>query len=109
VRKREPLSSMAYFCLTVLESSVGQKVKKRNASAKQYGIHYDVLDKLGKLTGGTRGEPMTARKMDSDMTPHTPNELQWIEAAVKAIIRRVAEVAAGASVKQISMSDLPPL
>ena len=98
---------MAYFCLTVIESSAGQSARRRSAT-KRYNIGYDVLRKLGELTE-KRGDPMTARKMDSNLIPYSNQELRWIEAAVKMIVRRVAEVEAGASVQQIGMSDLPPL
>ena len=107
VAGREPLSSMAYFCLTVIESGVGQKAKRRSA-ANRHNIGYDVLCKLGELTE-RRGDPMTARKMDSNLVPHTRKEIQWIEAAVKAVIRRVAQVSADAPVNQITMRDLPAL
>lgn len=107
VAGQEPLSAMAYFCLTVIESTVGQSARRRSA-AKRFNIGYDVLCKLGELTE-KRGDAKTARKMDSNLIPHTNQELKWIEAAVKAIIRRVAEVEAGATVKQINMNDLPTL
>jgi len=53
----EPLPSMAYFCLTVLE----YQAKNREAAAKQYAIDLKVLKKLGGLTA--KGDPMTARKV----------------------------------------------
>ena len=106
VAGHEPLSSMAYFCLTVLESSA-QETGRRGA-AKQYAIQLGVLNKLGELAAD-RGDPMTARKMNSALVPHTPKELDWIVAVVKAIIRRVAEVAGGASLTPINMADLPSL
>ena len=108
VGKREPLSSMAYFCLTVIESSVGKKSGRRNAAAKQYNIDAEILWKLAHLTE-RRGDPMTARKMETILIPHSNVEVQWIETTVKAMIRRVGEVAAGASVQQIRMRDLPTL
>jgi hypothetical protein len=106
VAGHEPLSSMAYFCLTVLESSA-QETGRRGA-AKQYAIDHDVLKKLGELTAD-RGDPMTARKMGSTLKPHTPVELEWIVAVVKLIIRRAAEFAAGASLTPVNMADLPRL
>lgn len=106
--KREPLPSMAYFCLTVVENSVGQRTGKRKAAAAKYSIHVDVLNKLGEITE-RRGDQATARKMDIRLLPHTPREVEWIEATVKAIIRRVAEVEARASVQHITIGDLPAL
>jgi hypothetical protein len=109
--KRELLPAMAYFCLTVIEFSAGARKdareEAREATARTYGIHRSVLNKLGELTA--RGEPATARKMSTNLVPHSRQELEWIEAVVKAIIRRVAEVEAGASGPQIIMSDFPAL
>lgn len=41
---QEPLLSMAYFCLTLLERG------NRSEAAQHYAIHIDVLRKLGELT-----------------------------------------------------------
>src|SRR4029077_20727896 len=57
---REPLLSMAYFCLTVVLSAAGDRNRLRNA-AKIFGIKEDVLRKLGDLTSN-RGDRTTARK-----------------------------------------------
>ena len=105
---REPLSSMAYFRLTVIENSVGRQSGKRKAAAARYSIHVEVLKKLGEITA-SRGSPATARKMDDSLAPQTPAEVGWIEATVKAIIIRVAEIEAGAAVQPIEMSRLPSL
>jgi hypothetical protein len=86
----------------------GGKESGGKAAAKRYGISDGVLSKLGELTE-RRGDPMTAKKMDGSLVPHTHREIEWIETTVKAAIRRVAEVAAVLTVKQIGMSDLPSL
>ena len=44
--RREPLTSMTYFCLNVLEESTGDRPK----AAKRYGISKCVLDQLGNLS-----------------------------------------------------------
>ena len=44
---REPLTTMAYFCLTVLEASTGKRSGKRAAAAKRYGMCQEVLKQLG--------------------------------------------------------------
>ena len=54
--RREPLTSMAYFCLNILEESAGDRSK----AAKRYGIRMCVLDQLGNLSSN-RGGP-EARK-----------------------------------------------
>lgn len=108
LENREPLSSMAYFCLTVIENSVGQQSGRRKAAAAKYNVHLDVLNKLGEITE-RRGDPATARKMNANLVPHTRREIEWIETAVKAIIRRVGEVEADASVQQIALGDRPAM
>ena len=88
---REPLSSMAYFCLTVLERNPGGRAE----AAKKFGISRNVLEKVGKLTskkGGT--EARKACGLHSDLQS---GERRFLEEKVKQIIRRVAEVAHDAS------------
>lgn len=104
---REPLPAMAYFCLTVLESGVGKKSRRRSAS-KRYRIDNDVLNKLGELTE-TRGGCLTARKMSASSAPYSPKEIRWIEEAVKAMIRQVAGIESGGNVRDVGMSNLPTL
>jgi len=47
--------------------------------------------------------------MGTTLVPHTTKEIEWIEAVVKAIIRRAGQVEANASGPGIKMSDLPEL
>jgi len=103
---REPLPAMAYFCLTVLEKKAGTRKK----AEKAYRIDYDVLDKLGELTS-TKGDKETARKTNDAKTfaPLTKTETMWIEATLKAIIRRVGEIDTNPSASMITMNDLPKL
>jgi hypothetical protein len=108
---KDSLPKMAYFCLTVLEQSIGDtKSKRRPATAAHYGIQLELLRKLGDLTErrGTSGE---ARKSTTDgqFKPYSRQERVWIEKAVELIIRRVAERKALGEVKlpEISMHDLP--
>ena len=102
--QREPISAMAYFCLTVVEKSAGG----RSEAAEKYNINFDVLRKIGELTA-SRGDVATARKMHANLVPHTPQELAWIEAAIQIIIRRVAEIEAASASTTITMKDLPKL
>ena len=105
---REPLAAMAYFCLTVLQGSAGG----RDEAAEQFGISGRVLDTLGRLTTEI-GDDETARKRThgSEWRPHTRAERAWIEAAVKALIRRAGEWASDpeAPGPQLTMNDLPKL
>jgi hypothetical protein len=101
--RREPLSTMAYFCLTVLETSAGGRAE----AARQYSIDPKVLGKIGDLTAN-RGDGATARKMQLNLVPYTPAEIGWVEEAIRIIIRRVGEIG-GAACQTITMKDLPDL
>jgi len=85
---RESIASMGYFCLSLLQRQAGGK----SALAKQYNVGMDVLKTLGKLTSEV-GDLKSARKLDQDseVRAHTLEEVEWIKAAVKALIRRKAE------------------
>jgi hypothetical protein len=104
----EPLNSMAYFCLTVVEDSA----RGRRSASRDYSIAEGVLRKLGELTS-TVGSEKTARKMPAPdrRRPHSPQEIAWVEAAVKALIRRMGEIAydPARAWPQITMKDLPQL
>lgn len=102
----EPLPAMAYFCLTLLEKTS----RSRTQAAKDYHIDLSVLIKLGTLTS-TKGDKRMARKVDpaKTFTPLTETENRWIEATVKAIIRRVGEIGTNPSLPQVTMNDLPKL
>jgi len=106
---RELLTSMAYFCLTVLEKSAGGT---RQEAARRYRIAHPVLGCLGCLCSekGSEGE---ARKAPDGLafTPLSQEERKWVLAAVRLIIRRAGEVAAcpDKPLAQITMHDLPSL
>jgi hypothetical protein len=102
---REPLASMAYFCFTVLMNSYGGRV---DAASKALAVDKDVLKKVSELSTN-RGEPSTARKMTRHLTPITTTEAHWLDAAIRALIRRVGEIAAGHSPFKLTMKQLPPL
>jgi len=90
-RGKEPLASMAYFCLTVVEQSIGHKSGKRREAAKQYQISQGILDEIGKLSSGKGGPD--ARKADGRTAPLTAQERRFLEKAIKALIRRAAQKA----------------
>ena len=104
---KDLLSNMANFCLTVLEASA--QGGQRTAAATKYGISRNVLTTLGKLASEKGGQE--ARKAKGLTDHFTDAECKWVEAAVKAIIRRAAEVAHDPSARrdQIAMAHLPPL
>jgi hypothetical protein len=97
---------MAYACLTFLQAIAGG----RKQAAQQLKIHEDVLERLGELTS-KRGDPRTARKFERYITPSplTHAEIVWVEAAIKAIIRRVGEREAIDTLPKINIGDLPEL
>ena len=104
---REPLTGMAYFCLSMLEGYLSQD---RNAAAREYGIKRDVLSKIGDLTAN-RGGRAGARKATGIVMDLTGQETRFLEEAVKRIIRRTAEVAHDPhkDYPQIKLSDPPQL
>ena len=120
VKDREPVASMGYFCLTVLESwaladPVGRKASsarsKRGRAAHRYSIDAAILDKLGELCSARGGQE--ARKIGGVSHPLTEMEEIWIRDTIKKVIRRFGEVAVNPinqrTLPQITMSDLPPL
>jgi hypothetical protein len=99
---KEPLASMAYFCLTALENEAGT----RRAAANFFHIDEKVLRTLGHLTS-ERGGP-AARKA-RPAAPLSSQESAWIESALTAIIGRIGERAARQSSSRLRLADLPPL
>jgi hypothetical protein len=103
---KEPISSMANFCLTLVK----QRGSGRKGAAKLLGIAFDVLRKLDELAA-TKGDEKTARKVPrGGFTSYTPREVRWMEAAVRAIIRRLGELPAGRDGQPtVTIADLPAL
>lgn len=113
LKGREPLLSMAYFCLTVLESSAHKlpgKGDNRAKAVRKYAIQDKVLRKLGELAANL-GDAETARKVGGEGRPPTPSEGAWIEQCLLAIIRRAGEHAADPQkvFPKFTMADLPEL
>ena len=101
---REPLLAVAYFILTVLETTFGS----RSTAAASLAVDDKVLKTLGRLSS-TAGDALTARKMKAASSPLLNSERAWLEAAIPMLIRRRAEQAAGATMQPIAMTDLPIL
>ena len=95
----EPLLSMAYACLTLLERG------NRRQAEGLYGVEYEVLSKLGELTS-TRGDALTARKPGEATAPLSATESRWVDAAIRAVTRHIATRAGDETLK---MADLPAL
>ncbi len=107
LKKREPLTSMAYFCLTMLTEYLS---KGREAAASEYRIERKIFDEIGDLSTN-RGGPAGARKADGVSQDLTAHESNFLREAVKVMIRRVAEVAydPDKDLPLIRRSDLPSL
>ena len=113
---KEPLSSMAYMCLTLLEAeataSSSPKGNKRAKACKLFNIEKAVLDTIGVLSTNY-GDPAEARKISGKgpRPPLTAQQRNWLEAALKAVISRVARVAHDPKLAAatLAMKDLPPL
>lgn len=105
---KEPLLSMAYFCLTIIESSAGSRTK----AVEKYSIRRDVLNKLGDLTS-ERGDKSEARKVKNRLSfePLTMPEQNWIIKTLKLLIRRKAEYDFDpyATFQEITMGELPTI
>ena len=115
--EKEPLASMAYFCLTILEALANpkngarknQKRKPfqpgpvRRAAAEDYKIAVEVLSKIGELSSVKGG-----RKAGGQVDFRIP-EKRFLEKAVEAMIHRLAEVADGpvSRLPKIELTDLP--
>ena len=106
---KEPLASMANFCLTVLDDMSGQGKNRRKAAAQKYQFQYAVLRRIGELCnnkGGQRG----ARKADGVGKDFTTEERTFLEQAIMKIIRRTAKRAANPEedLPEITLSTLSP-
>jgi hypothetical protein len=99
---QEPLASMAYFCYTLLT----YRYRSVDNASKALGVDKAVLKRLSEL-GTNRGDVTNARKMTPELKPFTSGEAQWLDGAIRALIRRVGEVASGRSPLQITMRQLP--
>lgn len=108
---KERLTTVAYWCLTVLEDGFSPR-KKRREAAKCYRIDHEILNKIGQLSE-RRGTVSDARKypVGGSFDPLSSQERSWLEAAIKKLIFRVGQYAfdPSADLPLISMADLPPL
>jgi len=103
----EPLQSMAFFVLTLLQDAAGN----RQAAARSFQIDVKVLNKIGELSS-TKGNERTARKgpgPGKQFQELSGAEKQWLEQAIPLVIHRLGEHASGAPLAPISLRDLPSL
>ncbi len=104
-KNEEPLASMAYFCLTVLEHSV-QPPKRREKAARRWRIDRGVLDRIAELSS-TRGGT-AARKAEGIGKPLTSAESRLLHQAIRSTIRHVARMASpsGPTPKRLSLGAI---
>ena len=112
---RDRLLPMAYSCLARLEHRARNHPaagNKRTKAASMYRVAYEVLDKLGELTN-TLGDEVEARKLSPQSQLRAPaaQEVRWMEAALRLLIRRAGQYAADPQREwpQLTMADLPEL
>jgi hypothetical protein len=109
---KEPLLSVGYVCLSLIEGSTGLKTGARDAAATMYSVERLILKTLGEVTS-TKGGPEEARKLDvgATQTPLTTQEGAWVQAAIKLLIRRKGEYDHDPStpLPLLKMSDLPAI
>ena len=107
---REKLTSMAFFCLTVLEQGHGRK--ERIKIEKKYQIELAVLNKWGELVS-EKGSETEARKAikNNAFTPLTNKEQKWLLDLIKKIIIRLGNYTYNPSqtFPKITLNDLPDL
>ena len=107
---REPLPGVAYFCFTMLKSLSSKHGRggQRARAAAYHHISDAALKEIEKLSS-TKGGAGSARKAGGVGTDLSRKEELFLEAAVKMIIRRAAEVAQnpGAAFPPITLADLP--
>jgi hypothetical protein len=103
---REPLQSMSYAVLTLLESTAGN----RRHAASTFHVDANILSTIGRLSS-TKGDGATVRKFGAggQLQPLSGPESSWLEAAVRRLVRRIGEHAAGVQLSQLTMRDLPRL
>lgn len=107
---RETLPSVAFYCLTALEHSVGGTSRKaRIPAGVKFSIDPAVLNELGNLVSNVGSDEEARKAHRPDPRDYTGAERRWMEAVVKAIIKRVGEVAANPTGQfpLIDMSSLP--
>ena len=107
---REPLVTMAYFCLTLLEDNVPKVSSEENKDKRtrdHFGISRQVLRQVRRLSSEKGGS--AARKAVGFGAKLTDEERTFLVAAARAFIRRAAERETNPNLclTQITLADLP--
>ena len=94
---------MAYFVITLMESIAGGG---RAKACELFKIDMEVRKKIGYLCS-ERGSALTARKVKStDFDDLSHIEQEWLERAVKRLIFRLGELAAGQTLELITLKNV---
>ena len=103
----EPLPSVAYFCFTMLTKYMSAGPED---ASRKYGISQRVLRTVSMLSS-LKGGPSSARKNTGVCDALTPQEVRFLEEAVKVMVLRAAEVACNPikHYPHITREDLPTL
>jgi hypothetical protein len=94
----EPLTSCAYWLLTRIEKGFGPHQRanrgiRREETARTLQIQREILDQLGDLSSVP--DPDHGRKAQVEDRVLTDDELGWVRAASRLLMRRVLEHEAG--------------
>jgi hypothetical protein len=103
---REPLQSMAYSVLTLMQSMAGDRAR----AAERFCVSRRVLDNVARLSS-TKGDAATARKIDASkgFSQLTEREGAWLKEVIPRLVLRLGEHAAGGSVALLDMSGFSSL
>ena len=105
----EPLPSMAYFCYRLLRSPTDEPPISLCDAAQKYRVSRRVLVTIRRLSSERGG--VLARRPEGIGKDLTSSEVQFLEQALRTLIRRAAEVAhtPDADRDLICISDLPSI
>jgi hypothetical protein len=97
---RDKLAGMAFACYLHITEALA---KGEADAARKFNVSKNVFETLSRLAGGG------GRRKELTQEPYTPQEETWVATAVRVLIRRVGEHAAGATMKEMTLADLPKL
>jgi hypothetical protein len=105
-QKREPLQSMAYACLALIEATcVPPKNGRRKRAASLHNVEVDVLNTIGDLSSERRDGDAT-RKDSPALPAMSDSERAWLRAAIPKLIVHLGQRHPN---RALTMADLPGL
>jgi hypothetical protein len=101
---KEPLQSMTYFLVTLLERRAGGD---RTKATKIFKISKPVIKTLARLSSDkTHGLDSRKAAFTDSANEITDGEVNWLNVAIPKIIFRLGAHATGAQLTEITMTDL---